>query len=198
MTTIPDTIPYPWPYDGVLEPTRLALVVCGAQRALVGAAAAGGHTLHGVVALADRLRPLGTVVTWVRHGARPGRRPTWLPTPGTTGWTLALDPPEGDLVVDAAGWDGCFGSSLDRDLRAAGRDHVVLAGLASEITVDSTVRTLNDRGYECLVLTDVCAPLDLHTGRHAHHSLTMSGGIFGALGTADALLAALTRSETTP
>jgi nicotinamidase-related amidase len=70
--------------------------------------------------------------------------------------------------------------------------YVVLAGLASELTVDSTVRTLNDRGHECLVLTDACAPVDRGLGRHAHASLTMSGGIFGALGTTTDLLAALT------
>ena len=65
-------------------------------------------------------------------------------------------------------------------------DHLVLAGYASEVTVDSTVRTLNDRGFECLVLSDGCAPLDADLGARALRSLTMSGGIFGAHGrTAD-------------
>ena len=65
---------------------------------------------------------------------------------------------------------------------------MLLGGFASEITVDSTVRTLNDQGHECLVLTDGCAPIDPALGARAHHSLTMSGGIFGALGTSDSLL----------
>jgi nicotinamidase-related amidase len=193
-----DTNPYPWPYDGPLDPRRLALVVCGAQRGLVAATPCGAQVLEQVVAAARRLRALGAVIVWLRHGGIAGRRPTWLPVPGSRGWTLAVEPAATDLVADAAGWDGCFGSPLDRDLRALGRDHVGLAGIASEITVDSTVRTLNDRGYECLVLTDCCAPLDARTGRHAFHSLTMSGGIFGALGTTDALVDALTRTETTP
>jgi len=67
----------------------------------------------------------------------------------------------------------------------------VLGGIASELTVDSTVRTLNDRGHECLVLTDGCAPLVASLGVRAHHSLTMSGGIFGALGTIEHVVVAL-------
>jgi nicotinamidase-related amidase len=71
---------------------------------------------------------------------------------------------------------------------------VVLGGIASELTVDSTVRTLNDRGHECLVLTDGCAPLVASLGARAHHSLTMSGGIFGALGSVDHVADALVSS----
>lgn len=185
------TDPYPWPWDGDLSPSRLALVVCGAQPALAAACPAAPAALAVVAATACALRERGGLVVWVRHGAIPGRRPTWLPDPAQPGWDLAVAPEPADLVVDAAGWDGTFGSRLDHELRRAGRDHLVLAGLASEVTVDSTVRTLNDQGYECLVATDACAPLDAELGAHAFASLTMSGGIFGALGTTTALLDAL-------
>jgi len=191
MTEVAGTDPYPWPWDGDLTPSRLALVVCGAQEALAAAAAGAAPTLAVVQATACALRERGALVVWVRHGATPGRRPTWLPDPAQPGWGLVVTPEPADLVVDAAGWDGSFGSRLDHELRRLGRDHLVLAGLACEITVDSTVRTLNDRGYECLVATDACAPLDAELGAHAFGSLTMSGGIFGALGTTAALLAAL-------
>jgi nicotinamidase-related amidase len=96
-----------------------------------------------------------------------------------------------DLVVEAPGWDATFATSLEVELRQRGITTLALAGLASEWTVDSTVRTLNDRGFECLVLTDGCAPVDHDLGARAHASLTMSGGIFGALGTIPALIAAL-------
>ncbi len=125
-------------------------------------------------------------------------RPVWvIDLPIGLSTELCVTPAADDLVIDAPGWDASYGSTLDHDLRTAGRDHLVLAGLASEITVDSTVRTLNDRGYECLVLTDACAPVHAELGRRAHASLTMSGGIFGALGSSSALLAALSRTETT-
>jgi nicotinamidase-related amidase len=139
-------------------------------------------------------------VIWVRHGAPAQRnRPSFLPVRHSASWALADAPEVGDVVVDCSGWDGCFGSALDHELRSSRRATVVLGGFASELTVDSTVRTLNDQGHECLVLSDGCAPLDAHLGMRAQHSLTMSGGIFGALGTTAALLDSLTStSKETP
>jgi nicotinamidase-related amidase len=186
------TNPYPWPYDGSLCAHTTALVVCGAQRRLVDAAPDGAAIVDRLATLAESLRPLGVRVVWVRHGTRTPRRGLdILPSRATAGWELAVAAVEGDVVIDAGGWDGSFASDLDDVLRGGGIRAVVLGGVASELTVDSTVRTLNDRGHECLVLTDGCAPIDADLGARAHHSLTMSGGIFGALGTSANLTSAL-------
>jgi nicotinamidase-related amidase len=66
-----------------------------------------------------------------------------------------------------------------------------MAGYGAEATVDSTLRSANDRGYECLVLTDAVAPFHDALGARALASVTMSGGIFGAIGTSADLLGAL-------
>ena len=191
------TNPYAWPYDGSLVPQRTALVLCGAQRGLVDVSPDGPLVLQRLVQLAGCLRPLGVQVVWVRHGTRTARRAiSVLPVRATADWELAATPDDADVIVDAGGWDGSFASDLDDVLRADPIRAVVLAGMASELTVDSTVRTLNDRGHECLVLVDGCAPVDADLGARAHHSLTMSGGIFGALGTMSNLTAAL--AATTP
>jgi nicotinamidase-related amidase len=179
------TDPYPWPFDGEVVGRNLALVICGAQRSLIDASAGADDVTTRLDDLARDVRESGGSVVMVRHGHRQGlTRPTAsLPLRNSSGWQLGIGVHDGDLVVDSAGWDGCFGSDLDHSLRSRGLRAVLLAGFASEITVDSTVRTLNDRGHECLVLTDACAPLDVGLGTRAHASLTMSGGIFGALGT---------------
>src|SRR5206468_5457058 len=96
-----------------------------------------------------------------------------------------------DIVVDATGVDGFHGGPLDDVLRARGVDHLILGGFGHEAAVDSTLRSANDRGYECLVLTDGVAPFDDDLGAHALSSVTMSGGIFGAVGTSVELLSAL-------
>jgi biuret amidohydrolase len=194
MTThVAATVPYPWPYDGCLDGADLALVVCGAQRGLAAQSSAVGDVLDALGSTADVVRGGRGRVVWVRHGRRLGAGADRgaLPTRESSEWQLVVTPHADDLVVDAAGWDGCYASDLDHALRSHGVRHVVLGGLASELTVDSTVRTLNDRGHECLVLTDGCAPVDPALGARAHHSLTMSGGIFGALGTVAELTAAL-------
>jgi len=192
-TFVAATVPYRWPYDGVLAPHRTALVLCGVQHGFVAATPGATDVIGRLVDLAAVVRAGGGIVVWVRHGRHRGfrGRASLLPRRGDDGWRPAAVIAPDDLVVDAAGWDGCFGSDLDHVLRTAGTDVVVLGGVASELTVDSTVRTLNDRGHECLVLTDGCAPLDAHLGARAHHSLTMSGGIFGALGTTAAVVEAL-------
>ena len=208
-THVPGTVPYPWPYDGIIEPQRTALLICGAQAAISALCERSPAVLDRILSTASAVRDAGGTIVWLRHGTTPDRPRrdgrAFLPARHSRGWKLTATPFPDDLLVDSAGWDGCFGSDLDNTLRIRSIRTIALAGFASEITVDSTVRTLNDQGHECLVLSDCCAPLDEGLGARAHASLTMSGGIFGALGTSAefvaAVLAALfaaTPSATTP
>lgn len=183
--------PYPWPYDGPLDPRRLALVIAGAQRAWKRRSV-GAEEAAGVIAVAaGAVRRAGGLVVHLRHGSiatGPGLLP---PAPDDPAWALATVVAPFDLVVDATGIDGFSGGPLDRLLRSRHVDTLVLAGFGAEAAVSSTLRSANDRGYECLTLTDGTAPFDLESGRRSLHSITMSGGIFGAIASAAALLAAL-------
>ncbi|MEO6121703.1 MAG: isochorismatase family cysteine hydrolase [Acidimicrobiales bacterium] len=188
-----DADPYPWPYDGSLDPTRLALVIAGAQEAWVARSVGATAVRARVADAAAAVRDAGGLVVHVRHGAPVGPpRPSGLP-PGRRepSWALATDPEPDDLVVDAAGIDGFFGSPLDAELRARGIDALILAGFGAEAAVSSTLRSANDRGYECLTLSDAIAPFDAATGLRSLHTVTMSGGIFGAVATTPALVSAL-------
>jgi nicotinamidase-related amidase len=184
--------PYPWPYDGQPDPDHLALVVAGAQTVWAARSTRAADVATILLGVAAELRAAGALVVLVRHGARPGRRPVALPPPpGSDDWRLAFDPEVADLVVDATGVDGFHGGPLDDALRSRGITHLVLGGFGHEAAVDSTLRSANDRGYECLVLTDGVAPFDKHLGARALHSVTMSGGIFGAIGSSSSLLSSL-------
>jgi nicotinamidase-related amidase len=202
---VPGSDPYTWPYDGDLSPGRLALVVAGAQIAFAHRSQRSQPVGATIERLADAFRTQGALVVFVRHhgcgrplAARPlverrRRRPVTLPpVRGTAEWQLALATEPSDVVVDAGGVDGFLDSGLDATLRSLAIDHLCLAGFAGELAVDSTLRSANDRGYECLVVTDAVAPIDVGTGARSLSSVTMSGGIFGALGTSEALLEALT------
>ncbi len=184
MGSLAATDPYAWPYDGDLSPARYAVVICGAQRHWATVCGErSGPVVAGIAGLAGSLGQTGALVVALRHGGR-------LTPPESDGWPL-LDAVTAHLVVDSAGLDGCYGSRLEHELRQRGRDHVLLAGLASEVTVDSTLRSLNDRGFECLVLSDLCCPVEPALGERALHSTTMSGGIFGAIGTSQMFLEGL-------
>ena len=202
MTVVEGTRPYPWPYDGALSPRRLAFVVAGAQ---VGWAERSRHADRAAAvihATAAELRRAGALVVAIRHtatgrdrgrnGATPPRPPL-PPRAGEGGWWLALHADPADVVVDAAGVDGFHGGPLDGVLRTRGIDTLVLGGFGHEAAVDSTLRSANDRGYECLVLEDAVAPFDDDLSAHALDSVTMSGGIFGAVGSSHNLVSAVRR-----
>lgn len=74
--------------------------------------------------------------------------------------SLLRSPAQQSISHVAQGIDGFYASPLEAQLRAAGRTHLLMAGFAAEITIDSTLRGANDRGFECLVLTESVAHID--------------------------------------
>jgi nicotinamidase-related amidase len=56
------------------------------------------------------------------------------------------------------------------------------------------MRDANDRGYECLLLSDCTGATDEGNYRAALKMVTMQGGVFGSVATSEALLTALDRS----
>ena len=183
--------PYPWPFGGSLDPRRLALVIAGDQPAWALRSVGAAEATAVIALVAGSVRDVGGVVVHVRHGRSVSPWAGLPPARGGPAWALTAPAPAGDLVVDATGIDGFYGSSLDQDLRDRAVDTLVLAGYGGEATVSSTLRSANDRGYECLTLVDGVAMFDPVTGVSTLRSITMSGGIFGAIAPSAALLAAL-------
>ncbi len=201
MTHVPDADPYPWPYDGALDGERLALLVAGCQPHWIARSVGATDALAALADLAAAVRSVGGMVVALRHGrpaALPASRRPMLPTVGSDGWQACPAGMDPDVVVDTTGLNGFTGSDLDGLLRGLGRDHLLLGGFCAELTLDTTLRGANDRGLECLVVTDACAFADPSLGRHAHASVTMSGGIFGALGTTAAVVGALLDAAAAP
>lgn len=187
------TTPYPWPYDGDLDPARLALVVAGHDAGWTGRCADGGAAAAEALArLVKAVTEAGGVVVDIAHEAPPSPAPTQA-SPAHASPDEDASPPLGSPPPSlvAAGIDGFYGSSLDAWLRRHGRDHLLIAGFGLEAPVHSTLRSANDRGYECLLVLDASAPLSAETADAARSMVEMSGGIFGAVGTADAVVAAL-------
>jgi len=177
------TTPYPWPYDGALSPERTALIVAGWNDEWWA-------RCHDPAAVVERIRRLAecvdTVIT-IDHAGPSRSRRSFDPTAGSVP-TIA-----GSSVVTAAGIDAFYGSPLDPVLRSRRTDLLLLVGLGLETTVHSTMRSANDRGFECLLVVDACAPLDPDAVPNAVSMVEMSGGIFGAVGLTDPVLAALAR-----
>lgn len=196
-THVAGTVPYAWPWDGDLDPGRLALVVAGADAAWVGRSHDAAAVAERIAAVATTVRRAGGLVVHVAHDALTPGHP--LPAPASspdaddaaTRLRLPLVDPDTDLTVVAGGIDGFFASALDQVLRRERRDHLLLGGFGLEGPVHSTLRRANDAGYECLLLGDLCAGLDPACRDAALSTVTMSGGIFGAVGTSPSLCDAI-------
>ncbi|WP_326640691.1 cysteine hydrolase [Streptosporangium sp. NBC_01755] len=187
MTFVEGTTPYPWPWDGGLDPARLALLVVACP--LHPGRERPTDADHPAETLAAAVRRAGGRVLSVgvrppiQMSVRPRPRPV---APGTD--DPVLHP---GRLIRAAGWDGFHGSRLDAVLRGAQRDLLLIAGCCLETGVHSTMRAANDRGYECLLVTDACTSAEPDLTAAALSTIEMSGGIFGAVGDSGAVVEAL-------
>lgn len=76
----------------------------------------------------------------------------------------------GDLVIIKHQWGAFTGTGLDLQLRRRGIDTVVIAGIATNLGVESTARHAWELGYHVVVVEDGCAT----TTTEEMHRLTFS------------------------
>ena len=102
-----------------------------------------------------------------------------------------LAPIPGEPVIDKPGKGAFYATDLEAILRSRGIGHLVICGVTTEVCVHTTVREANDRGFDCLVLSDCTGSYFPQFHEAALAMIKAQGGIFGWVAPSSALLTAL-------
>ncbi|GAA1760642.1 cysteine hydrolase [Luedemannella helvata] len=106
-----------------------------------------------------------------------------------------LAPAPGEPVIDKPGKGAFYATELGDLLADKGITSLVVVGVTTEVCVHTTVREANDRGYECLVLSDCVGSYFPEFQRVGLEMVAAQGGIFGWVATSTDFLQALREAK---
>jgi nicotinamidase-related amidase len=109
-----------------------------------------------------------------------------------------LYPIEGEPVIDKPGKGAFYQTDLESMLKNCAIENLLVAGVTTEVCVNTTVREANDRGYRCIVLGDCCASYFPEFHEMGLKMIKAQGGIFGWVSDAKSAIAALASARKEP
>jgi nicotinamidase-related amidase len=105
-----------------------------------------------------------------------------------------LAPLPGEIVIDKPGKGSFYATPLGDILKQKGITHLVVAGVTTEVCVQTTLREANDRGYDCLLVSDATESYFAAFKASTLAMITAQGGIVGCVAPLSALEAAVGRA----
>jgi nicotinamidase-related amidase len=167
-----------------LDPKKAALVLIDLQKGIVGNSTApysSAEVVERSNRLAQKFREKGGTVVYVRVDIA-----NVLPLPADTPMRPPNSPPPppemselvpeagyqaGDLLITKRHWGAFAGTDLESQLKQRGVDTVVIAGISTNIGVESTVRQGTGLGLAFVVVEDACAARDAEEHRYAFEKI---------------------------
>src|SRR6201989_1434985 len=189
---VPETL------EEICRPDRLALLIYDMQVGILGQIADADRVVAKVGEALEATRAAGVRTFFTRHVTLPVELMgvaqlrmwrTWqqaarledvtspfLPDAPQTQIVAELAPTEKEAVLDKLTLSAFAGTPLELALRGAEVDALAIAGVATEIGIEPTVRHAGDLGFIPVVLTDACAAGNAEAGDRAIETLRFLGG----------------------
>ena len=188
---VPETL------EEICRPDRLALLIYDMQVGILGQITDGDRVVAKVKEALGAARAAGVRTYFTRHVTLPVELmgvaqlrmwKTWqrveriedvtspfLPDAPQTQIVAELAPTEKEAVLDKLTLSAFAGTPLELALRGAEVRALAIAGVATEIGIEPTVRHAGDLGFIPVVLTDACAPGNAEAGDRAIEGLRFLG-----------------------
>ena len=188
---VPETL------EEICRPDRLAMLIYDMQVGILGQIADADRVVAKVKEALDAARAAGVRTYFTRHVTLPVELMgvaqlrmwrTWqqveriedvtspfLPDAPQTQIVAELAPTEKEAVLDKLTLSAFAGTPLELALRGAEVRALVIAGVATEIGIEPTVRHAGDLGFIPVVLTDACAAGNAEAGDRAIEGLRFLG-----------------------
>ena len=90
-----------------------------------------------------------------------------------------LTPAPGEVILAKPGKGAFFGTALGEMLRVWGVSHLIVAGVTTEVCVQTTMREANDRGYDCVLIEEATASYFPQFKAQTIEMIVAQGGIVG-------------------
>ncbi|MGG6263790.1 cysteine hydrolase family protein [Leptolyngbya sp. AN03gr2] len=102
-----------------------------------------------------------------------------------------LAPLPGEVLIPKPGKGAFYNTDLEVQLIARNITHLLIAGVTTEVCVQTTMREANDRGYECLLVEDATESYFPEFKQATLEMVRAQGGIVGWTATTDQVLEGL-------
>jgi biuret amidohydrolase len=91
----------------------------------------------------------------------------------------AMQPLPGEMVIAKPGKGAFYATDLQAKLNQRGMRSLIVAGVTTEVCVQTSMREANDRGYECLLVSDATASYFPHFKQATLEMIAAQAAIVG-------------------
>ncbi|MET0406786.1 MAG: isochorismatase family cysteine hydrolase [Hyphomicrobium sp.] len=102
-----------------------------------------------------------------------------------------LYPADGEVVIDKPGKGAFYNTPLSSVLAEKSIEALLVAGVTTEVCVNTTIREANDRGYRCIAVSDCCGSYFPEFHEMGLAMIKAQGGIFGWVANSSDAIAAI-------